>query len=462
MFDARSILDAIVAGSSEQTRQARESGGLSDIMSDILKDLPKGGDTGAPAPRYQPQQPAGGGGHPGDYGQAPRAPDAGAGGDNPLGDLLRKLGGGEGGEGGGLGDILRKLGGGEGDARGGSSDGGGLGDILRKLGGGEGDAHGGGSDGGGLGDILRKLGGGEGDARGGGSDGGSLGDILRKLGGGEGGEGGGLGDILGKLARGDQPDQGGQPGRAGGDDPLGDILGRLGRGGSSGQPAPRYDQGPAAGGPGYGDMLERIKDLVVENKGAAGAIIGGLGGLLLGTRAGRSLVGSAVKVGGLALIGMLAYRALKNYQQGAPVDGGRVEVDRLPQPPQGSGFDADSMGHDEALLFIRTMVAAAAADGTIDRAEQQRILGQLEQAGMDKEAMDFLASEFNQPARIDDLVGQVRSPEQAVEVYTAARIAIEPDTREEQAFLADLASRLRIDNQLQAHVDAAAAGIKVR
>ena len=46
MFDARSILDALVAGSSEQTRHAREGGGLNDIMGDILGQLKKAGGAG--------------------------------------------------------------------------------------------------------------------------------------------------------------------------------------------------------------------------------------------------------------------------------------------------------------------------------------------------------------------------------------------------------------------------------
>jgi uncharacterized membrane protein YebE (DUF533 family) len=50
----------------------------------------------------------------------------------------------------------------------------------------------------------------------------------------------------------------------------------------------------------------------------------------------------------------------------------------------------------------------------------------------------------------------VSSPEEAVQVYTAARIAVDPDLEEEHEFLAALADRLGIDESLAAHIDATA------
>ena len=46
------------------------------------------------------------------------------------------------------------------------------------------------------------------------------------------------------------------------------------------------------------------------------------------------------------------------------------------------------------------------------------------------------------------------SPAEAVQVYTAARIAIDPDTQDESQYLAELAQRLGIDANLAAHIDA--------
>ena len=55
----------------------------------------------------------------------------------------------------------------------------------------------------------------------------------------------------------------------------------------------------------------------------------------------------------------------------------------------------------------------------------------------------------------------VLTPEAALQVYTAARLAIEPDTRDEQAFLQELSTGLGVDAQLAAHIDAETSKLKV-
>jgi uncharacterized membrane protein YebE (DUF533 family) len=124
--------------------------------------------------------------------------------------------------------------------------------------------------------------------------------------------------------------------------------------------------------------------------------------------------------------------------------------------PEGSGFETDAMSHDAARRCIRAMIAAAAADGRIDVDEQQRIAAGLRQAGIAETAQQFLAAEIANPANVDELASGVSSPEEAVQVYTAARIAVDPDTGEEHAFLSALANALGIDRDLAAQVDAAA------
>jgi uncharacterized membrane protein YebE (DUF533 family) len=108
------------------------------------------------------------------------------------------------------------------------------------------------------------------------------------------------------------------------------------------------------------------------------------------------------------------------------------------------------------LLYIRAMIAAAAADGRIDEAEQQKIFGSLKQAGMEQGAEAFVRKELSAPASIEDLVAGVTNEQEAVQVYTAARIAIDADQEENQAFLLNLANGLGMDAQLAQHIDAAA------
>lgn len=367
--------------------------------------------------------------------------------------------------GGGLGDILGQvLGGGRGQQGGG---GGGLGDLLGKLGGG-GNAQagqGGGQGGGGIADILGELQKHLGQAgQSAGQAGRSAIDGARGQSGGTAG-GGGIGDILGQLKdklgqAGGAVSGGGAAGAGGGlADILGQVLGQATQGVREG--ATRVGEatgakdaiGRATGGQSVDDLLAQLKDYVQKNPLAAGTAAGGVGGLVLGTRSGRSIAGSAARIGALALIGGLAYKAFQNYQSGKPLITGATAPEAA---PSGSGFETAAITNETAALYIRAMIAAAAADGRIDADEQARVIGGLKQAGVDAEAEAFLANELNSPATIQQLASAVRSPEEAVQVYTAARIAVDPDERAEQVFLAQLAGALRIDPKLAAHIDASA------
>jgi uncharacterized membrane protein YebE (DUF533 family) len=273
-----------------------------------------------------------------------------------------------------------------------------------------------------------------------GGRGGGLGDILGRMG--QGGSGGGLGDILGQILG--QATSGTREGVS----RLGEVSG-----------ATRTSRDALSQLPGRSpeELLAQLKELVANNQLGTGVALGGLGALILGTGTGRSLASGAARLGALALIGGLAYKAYQNYQQGQPpASEGRPQAQALLAAPAGSGFEPDAASNDDAILLIRAMIAAAAADGRIDAGEQQKILGGLQQAGLAGAAREFLASEVANPATVDDLAAAVSSQEQALQVFTAARIAVDPDLDAEHEFLAALAERLGIDGELAAHIDATA------
>jgi len=157
----------------------------------------------------------------------------------------------------------------------------------------------------------------------------------------------------------------------------------------------------------------------------------------------------------LALIGGLAYKAVQNYQAGKPLISGAQALTSA--APNGTGFEPEAQTNESATLLIRTMIAAAAADGRIDESEKTKIIAMFEQSGgFNDEARAFVQGELTNPASLDDLAGSIRTQEEAVQVYTAARIAIEADSSAEKNFLAGLAQRLNIDAKLAAHIDATA------
>ncbi len=357
-----------------------------------------------------------------------------------------------------------------------------------------------------LGQALGQAGGAAQPAQtSGGQSGGSLGDIIGRMGqqspqtGGDQGSAfgsGGLGDLLGKiLGQGQQsasaspaqqaPQQpAGAPAAAGAgglEDILRKVQAQLGGGGSItdilgqvlGQATAGVQEGArkiddATGASGHirnatksatgqdpNDILAQIKDWVSKNQMGAGAAAGGLGAVVLGTTAGRALAGKAIKLGSLALIGGLAYKALQNYQAGRPLISG-PDAAGLVEAPRGSGYETAAVTQDSALLYIRAMIAAAAADGRIDPAEQQKIFGSLRQAGMDAGAEEFLARELNKPATVEELVAGVKTEQEAVQLFTAARVAVDMSAQEDNDFLVALGTALGMDGKLMQHIDAAA------
>jgi uncharacterized membrane protein YebE (DUF533 family) len=142
-------------------------------------------------------------------------------------------------------------------------------------------------------------------------------------------------------------------------------------------------------------------------------------------RSRRGGLAASAALGGLALIGGLAYRALR----GAP-------------PPETGGPDFTKVDEDEARLMLRTMVAATTADGMVDAAERKRLDAAVAEAGLDPDGRAWLDRELASPADIDEIAERVADPDAAARIFAAARLAIDPDTLQERQFLKMLAEAL--------------------
>ena len=360
-------------------------------------------------------------------------------------------------QGGGLGGLLGQvLGGAAGaqpHAQAAPQQGGGLGDLLGQvLGGAKGGAAPGGA--GGLGDLLGQvLGGAKGGTAPGGA--GGLGDLLGQVLGGAqqkaqtanqslqdaGGLGGLLGSILGQATGGARDAARDADQATGASDKLAQVIEQM----TGKKLSP--------------DMLSQLQEMIANNQLAAGAAAGGLGGLLLGTKSGRNITATAAKLGGLALIAGLAYKAYNNYLEGKPL----IRVgDPVAAPPKNSAFSPDAGdANQNATLMIRGMIAAAAADGKIDDKEKQAVLGQFQSlGGINQDAVDFLNTEISNPADAATLAAEVQGPEQAAALYTACRLAIDVDNKHERRFMEDLAEAMGLDEELVKQIESGAASVR--
>lgn len=210
------------------------------------------------------------------------------------------------------------------------------------------------------------------------------------------------------------------------------------------------------GGKGAGEFM----------KGAGGgALAGGLAAILLGSKTGREIGGEALKLGGMAAVGALAYKAYSDWQAGKEAPAAPSAPPSVPMLPAPSGtpFNPSTETGQQKLArhLLRAMIAAAKADGHIDAQEQARIFAEMDKLPLAADDKAFVMDELRAKLDIDAVAGAAETPEEAAEIYTASLLAIDIDNAAERGYLAMLAARLKLDDALVGHLQqtvAAAAG----
>lgn len=191
----------------------------------------------------------------------------------------------------------------------------------------------------------------------------------------------------------------------------------------------------------------------------------GMGGVLGGSGIGKAQVGI-----GLLGVAMAAWEHYGSQQKAAPgaapapppppmpampaMARSVAPMPPPPPPPDAAPVAAPEpatravqqldIRRQQAVLLIRAMISAAAADGLIDGSERAGILDRASALGDAPETLQFLRAELDAPVDIAELVAQTPRSLSS-EVYAAALLAIELDTPQERAWMADLAQRLGID-----------------
>lgn len=231
----------------------------------------------------------------------------------------------------------------------------------------------------------------------------------------------------------DQITRGTQSGSGGG---LGDLLGGLLGGSTTASTAGtgrRYG-GPNSGGAsgGLGGILDQISGGGAGTRGTqSGQSGGGLGDLLgglLGGAAGGAAAGSLARKGSQqqndASFGELLNDSLSN--------GGEPEI--APTPDQNA----------MAGLLLRAMIQAAKADGKIDDAEKERLMGEL--GDLDDEERQFVREQMAAPVDAQALAREVPDG-MGPQVYMMSVMAIDFDSQEEAQYLHKLAQALGLQPQ---------------
>ena len=205
---------------------------------------------------------------------------------------------------------------------------------------------------------------------------------------------------------------------------------------------------PAGGTQDISDVLDRLTGSIPGGV-AGGAAAGGIMALLMSNKSARKFVSKSAAYGGAALLGGLAYKAYRNWQQGNSAPAAAPVKKR----PAASAEERDFTGEmvftpDFQLTLIKAMIAAAKADGHIDATEQQAISNAVAQLELSTELKGLVFDLLHRPIAVNELAAGAGSIEQKSEVYLASCLAIDPDHPAEQAHLDQLAQVLQLPDGL--------------
>lgn len=171
---------------------------------------------------------------------------------------------------------------------------------------------------------------------------------------------------------------------------------------------------------------------------------GGALGMLIGSKRGRSMGGKAIKYGALAGLGALAWKAWQTHQEksSAPAATATTETGRPLEQLSGEPQETRS------LLILRSMIAAARADGHIDAQERAALAEQIDALGADDELHAWVEQQMAAPLDADAIARNADSPQAAREVYLASVAIVDEQNPMERAWLDQLAAALKLDGDL--------------
>lgn len=240
-----------------------------------------------------------------------------------------------------------------------------------------------------------------------------------------------------------------------------ELLGALTQGGMSPSSGARIQNAANASagaqGGGLSGILSGLMGAGQNLVNSAGQAVGGKDnlaaagiGALLGALSGAGNGRSGVPLGGIGggvmgLLGMMAFKALKNAGQ-APQPSAGPAASPAGAAPQ--NFESD------AHLLLTAMLDAAKSDGTVDADELNRITGKMKEAGIDQEGMNYVIGQLQSPMTTDAIVAAVRGrPDLAAQVYSVSLMAIEVDAPAEREYLDRLAASMGLAPEVVRNIE---------
>jgi uncharacterized membrane protein YebE (DUF533 family) len=193
------------------------------------------------------------------------------------------------------------------------------------------------------------------------------------------------------------------------------------------------------GAPGLGDLTGLLSGA------GGGALAAGAIGLLMGSKKARNVGGKVITYGGLAALGVVAYKAYSNWQANQP---GQTAT-----PPQTIDQVPAQQAEVHSQAILKALVAAAKADGHVDDRERALIEGEFVKLDADQEFQQWLHLELNKPLDPAEVARAAQTPEIAAEMYLASVMMVDEEHFMEKAYLDELARQLKLDPALRLELE---------
>lgn len=191
---------------------------------------------------------------------------------------------------------------------------------------------------------------------------------------------------------------------------------------------------------------QSVKDRVGGDNLAAGGIGALLGALMGGS---RSTTLNSLGGGMMGLLGMMAYKALRNSMGGSSTS--NTNAQSIPQTytpptPQQQAKDAE--------IILLAMIDAAKADGQVDADEFNRIVNNLKSSGVGQDGVNYVLQKLQGPMETAKIVSATKGrPDLAAQVYSASLMTIDVDTDAERNYLATLAASMGLSSEVIQNIE---------
>ena len=180
-----------------------------------------------------------------------------------------------------------------------------------------------------------------------------------------------------------------------------------------------------------------------------GALAAGVLAILLGTKTGRKVTGSAIKLGSIAAIGGIAWKAYQNYKDKnegiTNSNNGAMPINELD----------DKAAHQRSVTLLKAMIAAAKSDGHVADTELVEIDKQIKSLGLAGDTAKIIQEELAKPLDIAEIATLAEGDEaKAAEIYLVSAVVTDRENDKERQYLDDLAKAMKIPDELLAELNA--------